>query len=130
MRRFRLPFLVIALCTGAQNASADGFNWNGFYAGFHLGGVWGKGRANDLSGWNGVGNTFSTSSSGFNGGVQAGYNWLIPGAPVVIGIEGDLGYMGIKGSAVSALALTQSSGTTVSTSGSLYGTVRGRLGVA
>ena len=130
MRRINLPFLAIALCAGAQSASADSYNWTGFYAGIHLGGVWGTGRANDLSGWNGVGNSFSATSSGFNGGVQAGYNWQIPSAGILFGIEGDLGYTGIKGSAISALALTQSSGTTVSTSGSLYGTVRGRLGVA
>ena len=129
MRRISLPIFALALCAGVQSASADNRNWAGFYAGFHAGGVWGKSRATDLSGWNGAGNSFTASTSGFNGGVQAGYNLPMPGAPVLIGIEGDLGYLGFKGSAISALAQTLGNGTTVSTSGSLYGTVRGRFGV-
>ena len=122
--------LAIAFCASIQSASAGNYNWNGFYAGVHLGGVWGNTNATDLSGWNGTGNTFSAATSGFNGGAQLGYNLQMPSTPLVVGIEGDIGYLGFRGSALSALAVTQSSGTIVSSNGGVYGTVRGRLGVA
>jgi hypothetical protein len=51
MRRFSFfPFLAIAICASSQGASANSYNWTGLYAGIHLGGAWGKGRANVLSG--------------------------------------------------------------------------------
>jgi outer membrane immunogenic protein len=142
MRRIALAVMATtaltfaALGAATQSASAAPYNWTGFYIGLHAGGVWGKSAALESgvtapsTGYNGIGNNWSANTSGFNGGVQAGYNWQIPSSFVVWGIEGDLGYLGFKGSAISPLALTQASATTVTTKGGFYGTIRGRLGVA
>ena len=131
MRHIAAAFLAIAFCAGIQSASAANYNWNGFYAGLHAGGVWGKSNATDLvPGWNGVGSSFTANTAGFIGGAQGGYNWQGSNSPLVLGLETDIGYMGFNGSAVSALALTQASGTTVSSSGGLYGTIRSRIGAA
>jgi outer membrane immunogenic protein len=130
MRHITAVILAIAFCVSIQSASANGYNWTGFYAGIHAGGVWGKNNATDLNGWNGLGDSFAATTSGFNGGGQIGYNWQLPSVPLVLGLEGDIGYLGFKGSALSALATTLGNGTTTSSSGGIYGTLRGRLGVA
>jgi outer membrane autotransporter protein len=64
--------------------------WNGFYVGGFLGGVTSSESATD-----GV-TTVNTDTSGFVGGVQAGYNYQI--APNwLIGIEGELGWTSASG---------------------------------
>jgi len=137
MRRISLAFMattafiVAALGAGVSSASAAPYNWTGLYLGLHAGWDWGKSSATEVApAYNGVGNNWSANTSGFNGGVQAGYNWQATGTIIVWGIEGDLGYLGFNGSAVSPLALTQASGTQVSATGGLYGSIRGRFGVA
>jgi len=102
------------------------YNWTGFYAGLHAGGVWGGSKATDLDDWNGAGDTFTAHTSGFMGGAQIGYNWQAPNSAFVWGVEADLGYLGFNGQKASAL----SSDTFVDANGGWYGTVRGRLGVA
>ncbi len=54
-------------------------NWAGFYAGAHLGYVFGRSRSADLD--------------GFKGGLQLGHNWQID--RLVIGGEADIAYAGI-----------------------------------
>ncbi len=106
------------------------FSWTGFYLGAQAGGTWGRSKAVDNPDvlpnrtWNGDGDTFTAKTSGFVGGVQAGYNWQWN--TIVTGIEGDIGYLGFRGSQSSSL----SSDTIVSADGGAYGTLRGRLGVA
>jgi outer membrane immunogenic protein len=58
------------------------YNWTGFYIGGNIGGAWA-----DIDVTRNLGGTWSTSSSAFIGGVQAGYNWQFGG--FVLGIEGD-----------------------------------------
>src|SRR5581483_4128392 len=82
-------------------------NWSGFYGGFNAGAavdpahvqtsVVGSGyfATADLSAIASAGNeTFDTP--GFTGGIQAGYNWQMNS--VVLGVETDFDYMGLKGS--------------------------------
>lgn len=78
----------------APVASAPGaiFSWTGFYIGGHVGGGF------DRSSWSdpftGANNTF-TSGAGFLGGAQAGANLQF--SRLVVGVEGDFSYAGLKG---------------------------------
>lgn len=74
-----------------------GFTWTGGYAGVHIGYGWGDSDFTDEDGWNLQGQTFGVDSDGFLGGVQAGYNWQA--SSLVFGIEGELGYLDLDGSA-------------------------------
>ena len=81
--------------SASPGSAAD--NWNGFYAGGQLGYAWGRSNwtasspgAPDTSGSFGLGqpiDIFSESGS-FFGGLQAGYNYMLPNR-VVIGAEVD-----------------------------------------
>jgi len=78
------------------------FDWSGAYAGVHLGYGWGKSDYTDNE-YNGFPPAFPTvnwavDTKGLFGGLQAGYNWQRGSA--VFGIEGELGYLGLKGSAM------------------------------
>jgi len=60
------------------NQPLNAFSWAGPYLGGNLGYQWGSVSNNP------------TKPSGFQGGVQAGYNWQPGGGPWVFGIEGDI----------------------------------------
>lgn len=92
------------------------FHWTGFYIGGNLGYGWGQTK------WSGSGGNFEVTPKGFLGGGTLGYN-LQTGA-WVWGIEGDIDYVALKGTADSAIC-----------SGCLFkdtwlGTLRGRIGYA
>jgi outer membrane immunogenic protein len=93
------------------------YNWSGFYLGINGGYGWGR------SNWTAYG-TNSSPSGGLVGGT-IGYNWQAFGSPAVFGLEGDIGWSGIKGSFVSATCPTG-----CETKNDWLGTVRGRLGYA
>ena len=95
MMRKALGAMVIAAACGAASAQAADlpygrqrspyavsqpinniYSWAGPYLGGNIG-----------YGWGDVSNS-ATSPSGFNGGVQAGYNWQ--NGPLVLGVEGDV----------------------------------------
>lgn len=114
----------------AAAAPVPAFTWTGAYAGLNVGGVWGGAKATDVNccgngPWNAVGDTFTAKTSGVVGGVQAGYNWQF--SSIVTGIEADIGYLGFKGTKDSAIAPND---TFAVARGGLYGTLRGRLGLA
>ena len=67
----------------AQGNSTD--QWSGFYAGLNAGGLWSSTSASIVE--NNTGGGFNGTSSGFVGGVQGGYNYLI--GPVLLGGEID-----------------------------------------
>jgi outer membrane immunogenic protein len=94
------------------------YNWTGFYIGGHAGG----GFAN--SSWNdpfvGADNTFN--SNGFLGGGQVGAN--VQFNALVLGVEGDFSWTGLKGSG------TDSLGNTLNTNVDWTSTVTGRIGAA
>jgi outer membrane immunogenic protein len=93
--------------------------WTGFYLGLHSGGQFGHSETEDFA----TGRRFGYNESGFNGGMQVGYNfqwnWL------VLGPEFDLGYMDLHG-------IGQEPGFAAvhaETDSDLYTTMRGRVGV-
>jgi len=136
----RLSCLVLVVCVmacglagGASAQSWSGPNtyvptpiypWSGFYGGFHIGGTWG---GTDAYTENGVaGDYWSAAPSGLVVGAQLGYNWLA--GPLLFGIEGDLGDLGLAGSAATSL-VSYSYDTYTNTDAGLYMSLRGRLGV-
>lgn len=100
------------------------YPWSGFYGGFHLGGTWGGTDAYTTTGT--VGDYWSAAPSGLVAGVQLGYNWT--NGPVLFGIEGDLGDLGLAGGAATAL-IPVSYDTYTNTDAGFYMTLRGRLGI-
>jgi outer membrane immunogenic protein len=119
--------LVAAQCAVAADLSVaplykappaqitQAYNWTGFYVGANGGGGWGH------SFWDA--NSTGMNLSGAQAGGTAGYNWQAGSA--VFGIEGDLDWSNLKGSATSALC---PGGCT--TSDTWLSTVRGRAGYA
>jgi outer membrane immunogenic protein len=89
------------------------YNWTGPYVGINGGGGWGH-----------ASEAFSGTSHTISGGLVGatlGYNWQIGQA--VVGLEGDIDWSNIRGSAACGL-------TTCETRNHWLGTVRGRLGYA
>jgi outer membrane immunogenic protein len=104
------------------------FSWTGFYVGGHVGGAWDTGAVTDVDAY-AAGATPGTvtplRASGVFGGGQAGFNWQT--GPLVVGIEGDGGYLGLSDS--TPLTGT-ASGTRVGENAGAYGDITGRLGFA
>jgi outer membrane immunogenic protein len=108
--------------------AAQVFNWSGFYVGANAGYAWGRATATDTPASNGVcwaqcGFQWGPDVDGFTGGLQAGWNvqtqnWLL-------GIEGDVGYLGLKGIAPDPNAAPAM----VEARGGWFATLRGRAGV-
>jgi outer membrane immunogenic protein len=94
------------------------YNWSGFYIGGNVGGGFADSSWTDP--FTGANNTFS--KDGFIGGGQIGanvqFNWL------VLGVEGDFDWTGLKGSG------TDSEGNTINTNTQWTATATGRIGAA
>ena len=128
-----VAFLSVAI--GPQSSIAGPYSttevlpvhtWSGLYLGANLGGAWGSTTAYDNNGVNAASDYWSWAPSGFTGGVQLGYNWQL--GPVLYGLEGDLGELGLGGSATQAYVpfiYNTSTGTDID----FYLTLRGRLGI-
>jgi outer membrane immunogenic protein len=115
-------------------------NWTGFYVGANIGGGWGHESVDyaaldpltaGLFGIinNGAPPSASVKSSGVLGGLQLGYNWQI-GPAWLVGVEADIDWSGVKGSAATGgaiLGITPFTNT-VETKVKWLGTARGRLG--
>jgi outer membrane immunogenic protein len=101
-------------------------NWTGFYLGLNVGGQWGHSEDKDLDGYNFTDKPWGYDESGVIAGGQIGYNfqwnWL------VLGIEGDLGYMNLDGSGVEPGS--PGDDTRGVSNSDFYTTIRGRLGFA
>ena len=94
---------------------SQAYNWTGAYVGLYGGGGWGHSNTSAPF----------ASSSNLSGGVAGGtlgYNYQVGQA--VFGVEGDLGWSNIQGSAICG------AGFSCSTRNDWLGTVRGRLGYA
>lgn len=99
------------------------YNWTGFYVGAHIGGAWSHTNVNDVNSY-AAGGVTTVDTTGVFGGAQLGYNMQMNN--FLIGIEGDIGYMGIGGTSL----LTGSvSGTRVGLNGAVYGDITARLGL-
>lgn len=93
----------------AGYAPVAGYNWSGFYAGLNAGVGFGHASTSTDTVFSPVGYFATTSvpaisaagsqssdKAGFTGGIQIGYNWQMNN--VVLGLEGDFGYLGLRAS--------------------------------
>jgi outer membrane immunogenic protein len=95
------------------------YDWNGFYIGGYYGTSIEQSRATSSANAGAV----ELNDTGISGGVTLGYNWQF--SPIgLIGIEGDVGYLGTKRS----FQDVSDSDTFVGVKSTWYSTVRGRLG--
>ncbi len=114
--------------------------WTGFYVGGFVGGAFPNEdvTATDLGSTGGFyapGTLYNRGSSpwsyglddSFIGGGTIGYNWQFPGSPFLVGIEGEVGYMRLTGSAPDPVSPGLD---TVSSArvGDWYAVLSGRLG--
>jgi outer membrane immunogenic protein len=107
--------------------------WTGCYIGGNVGGAWAQTHITDVGNGAGAafasagvpGQQFTVDSSGIVGGGQIGCDWQM--SNIVFGIEGDVGAMGIRGT---ALDPGTASNTRVGIDDGIYGDVTGRLGIA
>jgi len=102
-------------------------NWQGFYLGLHAGGDFGDSTATDFEYNVFPARDWSYDVSGFNGGMQAGFN-LQPWRMFVVGVETDLGYLGLNGNG--AEPASPGHDTVGKTESDFYLSWRGRVGVA
>lgn len=108
-------------------ALAEDYNWTGAYAGVHVGGAWGNTTVRDNAKDGVAPGPFSYDTSGAFGGGTAGYNYQI--GNIVIGVEGDVGYLDLSGSGIIGSAHADHH-QNITTSGGAYGDLTGRLGWA
>jgi outer membrane immunogenic protein len=102
-------------------------NWTGFYIGLNVGGQWGHSEDRDLEDYNFFAHhLWGYDESGVAAGGQIGYNYQFNW--VVLGIEGDLGYMDLDGRGVEPGS--PGNDTHGETDSDFYTTIRGRLGFA
>lgn len=112
------------------------FNWTGCYLGGFAGGAWANTvnlyDVNNYAGQPVLPNnnwSYSLDSSVIAGGT-AGCNWQPIGTPWVFGIEGELGYIDLAGSAYDPLFPLSNALLASASIGNVYGMVTGRLGYA
>ena len=151
MKKSAIGMLVAVAMTGSASAAdmavkarpapvVVAYNWSGCYLGGFVGGAtperdWRStdigsiGQGGTFAVYNGVGtNPWSYGhDSSFTGGGTAGCNWQGAGSPFVLGIEGEVGYLRLRGSALqpNSLDVVGSSRT-----GDWYGVIAGRAGYA
>ncbi len=95
------PFLDGLPLFGSSSLLPSNHNWTGFYLGANISG--GISNVHSLGGGGtlGTGSEQDVNGSGFGGGGMVGYNY-VTGIKFlgtwVIGVEGDYGYLGIRGS--------------------------------
>ncbi|MCH9620018.1 MAG: hypothetical protein SP4CHLAM17_09610 [Chlamydiales bacterium] len=112
----------------ARYENLDNCCWAGFYFGAFGGFDWGEHKVRayrqEGSAFNNAAERFKAYPKGGMGGVLVGYNlqlsWLIPG------VEAELGYLSFHGDKASPFGAE----TDLVSSGGVYGTVTGRLGIA
>jgi outer membrane immunogenic protein len=156
MKHFALAASILAITSAGASAAdiaprtytkapvvpvAPIFSWTGFYGGLNAGYADPTANFSVVPGGSWIGDpdlpgianaaTRSLGLRGFTGGLQAGYNYQVD--KIVLGIEGDANYLGLKNSYVTPVFPGVFSGT-YGAGGSvgldaLY-TLRGRLGFA
>jgi outer membrane immunogenic protein len=139
----KLLALFVSLTALSGTALADApkarHDWTGFYVGGFVGG--GAGAKTNTTEPVGSGGPWNTSSSPYSyhtnasvmGGGAVGYNWQLGRSPYLIGLEGEYGYLGSKGSGLDPNSVPVGSDGSHSTEigGSYgYGVIGGRLGYA
>jgi outer membrane immunogenic protein len=115
---------------------APAFSWDGFYVGLFAGYGWGDVDTTELFNtpfliyYNGTGAPYSLDNNdGFFGGAQIGYNWQWDW--LVLGVEGEIGYLDLGGSRVDPNSLAFAAGDTVSKFDSdFYASLTAKAGIA
>jgi outer membrane immunogenic protein len=103
-------------------------NWTGFYIGGHLGAARSKLKTGALVSEAGEPDEITTdNNNGYIAGGQLGFNWQF-GQWLVLGLEGDLGYLGLENRAPFPVGGTPED--EFRTKFGLYGTATGRLGLS
>ncbi|RAI43309.1 outer membrane protein [Rhodoplanes roseus] len=103
---------------------APAFSWTGCYIGGFVGGAWASDDAVTYPVGAGYGYSYKLDSS-FIGGGTLGCNYQPVGSPFVLGLEGEIGYMNLKGSAYDPFFTSEVSSTKI---GDWYSIIAGRLG--
>jgi outer membrane immunogenic protein len=121
MTKKLLLLAMAALLLRAAPASAQSAaDWSGPYIGVHGGGAWGNTHTRDLDQYDLVANDhWSHDANGFVGGAHLGYNALLEN--FLVGIEGDLGYLGGRLGTTDIATFNRSG---ASTRGGIYFTAR------
>jgi outer membrane immunogenic protein len=108
--------------------------WSGLYAGLFAGYGFGDTHAtaplNPQNGffYNFGGDSYSFDTDGFFGGATFGYNWQ--SRDVVTGLEAEIGYLGLRGSALDPNGvITGFPDTETRVRSDLFGAISGRLGL-
>ncbi len=96
------------------------YNWTGAYAGMYAGYGWGSSTWDDA----GAGGSAANKPKGAMFGATMGYNWQVNS--FVYGIEGDIGWSGMKSGTACGLLGAFS----CESRNQFFGTVRGRAGMA
>jgi high affinity Mn2+ porin len=129
-----LPFVSLGGLTGPA------YNWNGFYAGGHMGLAWGQSNWTGGPGISGTTNLFQPINSFDEGGsfffgLQGGYNYVLPNR-ILLGAEADVTAPSFQ--TLTGVSIGGGSNFTSPTLGAVNfnetvlssGTVRGRIGYA
>ena len=125
--RFSTGCAALALALFSSPALADRpFDWTGFYVGAHGGYAWGDVSVVDTDGGVPYG-AFDYKAKGGLGGLTAGYNLQF--GVLVLGVEGDIGYLGPQGSK-QIPSSDPAHHQDLTLAGGLYGDITGRVGLA
>ena len=109
----------------AEPLHAGDYNWTGFYVGAHLGMVWSSTNGSTVNTATGAMSAplFVGSAADWNGGIQVGYDYMMPNR-VVVGLEADVSSGGSKTTNITDASGTSANQTRVFDTES----IRGRLG--
>lgn len=123
MRKLLISASFLLGSVGVAHAEKP-FSWTGFYMGAHAGYAWGDASVTDTTGSVTPG-PFGYSPDGFFGGVTAGLNLQVQS--LVVGVEGDLGYMDLSGKGVIPSSVPGQH-QDITLDGGMYGVIAGRIG--
>ena len=145
MRRFVVALLSATAMSAVSANAADlpiktpmpqppvvVYSWAGPYVGIEGGYAWGHSDVTDVTGYNAVSpaGDFSYSPNGGVGNLYAGYNFQFDW--FVAGVEGEVGYFGLDGSAQYPpyVGVRTGADSIATTHAGWYGAITGRVGVA
>ena len=130
MKRISIAFYAAALAMTGASAAADplpgAVDWSGAYVGVHGGGALARLDFADPFGTSIFGDTARTT--GFLGGIQAGYNWQFGAA--VVGLEADASLANLEGTSTCFAYSGFYVSSYCRTKADRVGTIAGRLGWA
>jgi outer membrane immunogenic protein len=104
---------------------APNYDWTGFYVGAYVDNTWSKTGASTVDNVSGGSSGFNTDTSRWGGGVQLGFDYMLP-SRLVLGVAADISSGGTKTTTISDPSGISANQTTVFDSE----TIRGRFGYA